>query len=199
MHIHQVCIYPAELIIQVLQFTCQERMPTRKRIREYLGAPSRNKKSRSSSPTSSNAPANTALSSVVPGSIVRASASSSTPAGPAHATGDQSVNPQPPVILVPGKNGAFQKAVQEYIYNLSHDDKAAFLSATDVMEKLRELQKGKSRIPTTRMQRVQKVLQCVQRFLGSIAVCIQHSPQISSLVVGGLHCILTVSITSLAS
>ena len=93
------------------------------------------------------------------------------------------------------QNEAFQKATQEYIDHLSDDDKVAFQSATDIMEKLGELQQGRFRISsshTTRVQKVQKVLQCVKQFLGSIAICIQHHPEISSLVVGGLNCILTV-------
>ena len=101
-----------------------------------------------------------------------------------------------PAIAVSLKNEAFQKAIQEYLDNLSDDDKEAFRSATDVIEKLGELQQNKSHISnshTTRIQKVQKVLQCVKQFLESVAICIQHHPEVSSLVVGGLNCILTVS------
>lgn len=93
------------------------------------------------------------------------------------------------------KNEAFQQAIQAYIDNLSSDDKIAFQSATDVMQRLGELQQGKSYISSSyasHMQKAQKVLQCVKQFLGSITICIQHHPEISSLVVGGLNCILTV-------
>ena len=92
-------------------------------------------------------------------------------------------------IAVPLKNEAFQKAIQECLDNLSDDDKEAFRSATDVIEKLGELQQGKSRISsshTTGTQKVQKVLQCVKQFLVSVAICIQHHSEVSSLVVGGL-------------
>jgi hypothetical protein len=41
--------------------------------------------------------------------------------------------------------------------------------------------------------RINKVLQLINKFLGSVAICIQHNPQISSLVVGGFHCVLSVS------
>ena len=44
---------------------------------------------------------------------------------------------------------------------------------------------------------MEKVLQCVKSFMGSLVVFIQHSPQISSLVVGGVNCILTVCIVIL--
>ena len=78
--------------------------------------------------------------------------------------------------------------------NLSDDDKVAFHSATDVMEKLGELQQETPGTLSPRTtQKVQKVLQCMKQFMGSIGIFIQHSPEISSLVVGGLNCILTVS------
>lgn len=117
--------------------------------------------------------------------------------GPAHPAGNSFLNCQPPTISAPAKNEAFEKALQVHIDKLEEDDKAAFQSATDVMEKLAEFQQDKSRISashTNCVERVKKVLQCMSQFLGSVTICIQHSPQISSLVVGGLHCILTVSI-----
>lgn len=152
------------------------------------------------SASSNNTPCTTISSNVQSGSLTIASGSTSNlianSSGPAHATRSQPPNPEPPAIPVPVKNEAFQKAVQEYIDTLSDDDKAAFQSDTDVMKKLEELQQSKSRLfisHPTLMQRVHKVLQCMKQFMGSIAICIQHQPQISSLVVGGLHCILTVS------
>ena len=89
---------------------------------------------------------------------------------------------------IPTKSEA-QKAIKEYIDTLSDDDQIAFQSATDVMQKLAELKQNKPCISNLHLQRVQKVLQCVKRF---IAIYIQHSPRIYSLVVGGLHCVLTV-------
>ena len=142
--------------------------------------------------TPARTPDTTLLSHVTSGSsgeTDRATVGSRTLAGLAH-------DPQPPAIAVPLKNVAFQKAIQECLDNLSDDDKEAFRSATDVIEKLGELQQGKSRISsshTTRTQKVQKVLQCLKQFLVSVAIGIQHHPEVSSLVVGGLNCILTVS------
>ena len=180
----------------------------RKRLPRFLEASLRPKRPRGSSPNppsvSNSNPPNNIPSNVVSGSIVRASgstgegtASFSPLIAPAHAAGTQFPNPQLPTISTPVRNEAFQKAIQEYIDKLSEDDKVAFRSAPDVMVKLAELQQqqGRSGISishTTLMQRVQNVLQCVKRFLGSIAICIQHHPETSSLVVGGLHCILTV-------
>ena len=196
-----------------LRFAHQKRMSSgkgKKRFQELLEVPFRHKKSRSSSPSTTPRPAlsSTTSNTIIPTnamlrSLVGASAStsigtasSSTLAGPAYATRHQSLNPQSSPTSTLVKNDSFQKAIQEYIHNLSDDDKVAFQSATDVMEELGKLQQGGLRIPTshsTWIQKVQKVLQCMKQFLGSVAICVQHSPQISSLVVGGLHCILTVS------
>ena len=93
------------------------------------------------------------------------------------------------------RDGAFQKAIQTYIQELSDDDREAFLSASDVMECLEDSE-GKSLISASLWTRVEKVLQCVKHFMGSLGIFIQHSPEISSLVVGGVNCILTVYITS---
>lgn len=115
---------------------------------------------------------------------------------PAQSTRVQPPNFQSIAIPVPVRNEAFQKALLESLGKLSGDDKAAFQSATDVMNKLGEFQQGKSRISSshaTLTQKVQKVLRCVGRFLTSITIGIQNHPEISSLVVGGLHCVLTVS------
>ena len=162
----------------------------RKKLGELLKAPFHRNKSRTSSPSPTPVPG--LASSNTPANITVATPLSN----PAQATGNQALNSQSPAIPVPGKNEAFEKAIQEHINNLSTEDKVAFQSATDVMKKLGELQQVKSPTSsshTTRTQKVQKVLQCVKQFLASVAICIQHSPEISSLVVGGLHCVLTVS------
>ena len=177
----------------------------RERVREFLTAPFQRHKSGSRSPSPSPAsslipgpalsdtPANTPNATLLSDDISGSSSTTDKGFGSTVlATGDQPPNPQSPAT--PIKSGAFQKAIQEYMDNLSDDDKAAFQSATDVMEKIGELQQGKSRTPSspTRMQKVQNVLQCVKKFLGTVAICIQQNPEITSLVVGGLNCILTV-------
>lgn len=147
----------------------------RESLRGLLKVPFRRQKSRSPSPSPTPAsPSGLACSNTPPGSP----------------------NPQSLATSGPVRNKAFQKAIQEYIDNLPDDDKMAFQSATDVMERIGELQKDKSRTSSShpcQVQRVQKVLQCVKLFLVSVAICIQQNPEISSLVVGGLNCILTVS------
>ena len=169
-------------------------------MEDFLEMPFRHKKSKGSSthPTPADIPGTTVFSSVISGSSVRTDngISSCTLVVPDFVPGGPPPDPQSLAIPVPGKNVAFQQAIQECIDNLSDDDKRAFQSATNVIEKLGELQQDKSTIPgshTSRMQKVQKVLQCVNQFLVSVAICIQHHPEISSLVVGGLNCILTVS------
>lgn len=107
-------------------------------------------------------------------------------AGPTHTTA--------PPSLVLAKDEALQKAIQEYIGKISNDDKEAFRNAPDIIERLQEMQCNKKpRIPSSFTTRVENVLQCVRCFMSSLAIFIQQSPEISSLVVGGVNCILTVS------
>ena len=115
--------------------------------------------------------------------------------GSTDATRDQLPNPKPLAHSVPAKNEAFQQAIKKYTDNLSDDDRVAFKSAADIMEELGRLSQSKSDTSSfhNTQNKVQKVLQCMKKFLESVAICIQQSPEISSLVVGGLHCILTVS------
>ena len=151
-----------------------------------------------SSPAFSNAPGNTPdtapLTNVVSGPNARTDTRLE--------IADQSPNPQSTAIFIPVQNQALQKTIQDCIDHLSDDDKVAFQSATDVVDKLGELKQGTSHISIshpTCMERVQKVQQCVKQFLGSISICIQHNSEISLLGVGGLRCILTVSTTYSAS
>ena len=86
-----------------------------------------------------------------------------------------------------------QKVIQEHVKKLSDDDKTAFHSASDIIVRLQEMQGiGKPAISGSLMSRVEKVLQCVKGFMGSLGIFIQQSPEISSLVVGAVNCILTV-------
>ena len=124
-----------------------------------------------------------------------ASAGTMHSSGPVSAAASRSVNPQLPTPPVPAN--AFQKAIQKCVAELSLDDKTAFLSAPCVLERLREVQcNDKSLISSSRLARAEKVLQCVKHFMGSLAIFIQHSPVISSLVVGGVNCLLTVCTSS---
>ena len=85
----------------------------------------------------------------------------------------------------------WQKAIQEY--ELSDDDKEAFRSAPDIIERLEEMERNrKSPISSSLASRVKKVLHCVKNFMDSLKIFVQKSPEISSLVVGGVNCILTV-------
>lgn len=42
--------------------------------------------------------------------------------------------------------------------------------------------------------RIEKTLQFMKHFMDSVAICIQCNPEISSLVVGGFNCVLSVSL-----
>ena len=89
-------------------------------------------------------------------------------------------------------DGALQKALQEYVQKLSDDDRAAFQSAPNIMERLQEMQSnGETLLSSSLTTRVEKVLQFFKNFMSSLSVFGQQSPEIS-LVVGGVNCILTV-------
>ena len=114
--------------------------------------------------------------------------------GPMHTAGAQSINPQFPIRV---KDEALQKAIQEYVSKLSNEDKAAFHSSPDIIERLQEMERNsKSPISSSLTARVETVLQCIKHFMGSLAIFIQHHPEISSLVVGGVNCILIVRTSS---
>lgn len=121
--------------------------------------------------------------------------STPTPSQPniSHATAGPTHTTAPPSQVL-ATDEALQKAIQEYIGKISNDDKEAFRNAPDIIERLQEMQSNKKpRIPSSFTTRVENVLQCVRCFMSSLAIFIQQSPEISSLVVGGVNCILTVS------
>lgn len=124
-------------------------------------------------------------------------ASSPGPSGPAPTKATpQPSNVQPPLAPVLSKNKAFEMAVAVILQkhsDLSEDDKKAFQSASDidVIKELNKAQHGTLLISGS-LSRVQKVLECVDRLMGPLKIFIQHHPDISALVVGGLKCILMV-------
>ena len=108
------------------------------------------------------------------------------------AAGAHSVNLELPTQPMPAKRGdeALQQAIQGYVKKLSDDDKAAFQAAPDIIERLQEMKcNGKSLISSSLTTRVEKVLQCLKIFMG---IFIQQCPGISSLVIGGVNCIMGV-------
>lgn len=104
-----------------------------------------------------------------------------------HTIGDQSLKIQSSKTSAPVVNELSQKTIQNYIENLSTDDKKDFQLARDVMKT-----PAGSRIPID-ITRIQQMQQCVKEFLGFIANFTSHDPQVSSLGMGGLNCIMTVS------
>ena len=112
--------------------------------------------------------------------------------GVMHAIGAHSENLQLATLPVQVKGETLKEvtSIQEYVDKLSDDDKVAFLSAPDIIEHLHEIQSnGKSLITNSLTTRVEKVLQCVKSFMGSLSIV--HS-EISALVIGGANCILMV-------
>ena len=113
---------------------------------------------------------------------------------PVHTAGAQSVNLQSHTLPVPAKKDeVLQRVIQKYVNTLSSEDKGAFKSAPDILEHLQEMQCNRKRlISSSLVDRVGKVLECVKHFMGSLGIFIQHNPEISALVVGGVNCVLMV-------
>lgn len=111
-----------------------------------------------------------------------------------HAAGAQSVNLQSTTVAVPVKKSEqLQKAIQVYINTLSDEDKAAFQFAPDILNHLETMQGNRKRLFSDSLTtRVGKVLDCMKFFMSSLTIFIGHHPEISSLVVGGVNCILMV-------
>ena len=120
----------------------------------------------------------------------------STPAstGPMHAGGTHSVNLKWPTTSKREKG--FQQAIQECLQKLPEDDKAAFQSAPNIIDRLHEMQRsGKPLVSSSLTSRVEKVLQCVENFMNSLGILTQDS----LLVVGGVNCVFTVCTSGIYS
>ena len=112
---------------------------------------------------------------------------SNTPGPPGQASPSLSADPSI------ASTSAFIKTMQDYVDNLSHDDKEAFRSAPDIIGKLWELQRSQPHITGPLTNRVQKVVQCMKNFMMSIISVVQPRSEICSLVVDGANSVLTVS------
>lgn len=73
-------------------------------------------------------------------------------------------------------------------------DKAAFQCAGDIMDNIRAMDNKNAATSISRDfgVRIEKILQFIKRFATTVGACVQFSPEISSLVVGGMNCVLTV-------
>ena len=117
-------------------------------------------------------------------------------ANPMHTAGAHSLNFEVSTALME-MGEALQTAIQEYVNKLSDDDKAAFQSAPNIIEHLQAMHlNGKSLISSSLTSRVEKVLQCVKNSLASLGIFVQHSSEITLLVVGGINCIFSVGTSS---
>jgi hypothetical protein len=67
-------------------------------------------------------------------------------------------------------------------------------SEEDLMQKVMAWDEEHQRVSKARrvLPRVKKILDVANLYLGAIGICIQYSPEISSLVVGGFRCIIDV-------
>ena len=122
---------------------------------------------------------------------------------PPDVPGAHASNPESPTAPEPATTEAFQIAIHAYINDrLPGDAKKDFQSASDIMEtpQMRLVHRSGSgntmHISSSVSDRVKKILESLRHFTGSVAICVQHSPEISSLIIGGVNCILMVSTSS---
>jgi hypothetical protein len=68
--------------------------------------------------------------------------------------------------------------MERRIEQLSDAGRVAFLSAEDVLEMIREAIDSQARNSLSRSvsERAEKALCCIQLFVDSVAICIQHNP-----------------------
>ena len=114
---------------------------------------------------------------------------------PTKEIGAKSLNLQS-LTKVPAQTLAIVQTIKDYVDSFSHNDREPFRFAPDIVEKLWELQRSQSRIcsiPGALTTRAQKVIRCMKSFVVSITSVIQPLPEICSLAVGGVNCVLTVS------
>jgi hypothetical protein len=119
------------------------------------------------------------------------------PAGPL----DQEQNSGPRADIAPPihANPAFLDALKEYEEKLSDEERKEFdpttaASPQSLLSAALQLDTDHRERSSSRSLacRVKKILESMDRFMGVLCIAIQHSPEVSSLVVGGIRCILDV-------
>lgn len=108
------------------------------------------------------------------------------------------VSPSPSDSPEPPRNVAFAQALQEHINGLKEDEKAAFqhasrgISEKNILHGLQGL--GDDHMQNSLLRRhsesLTKFLGLLDRFLGGVGIAIQQSPDVSSLVVGGVRLLI---------
>ena len=103
------------------------------------------------------------------------------------------------------RNAAFADALQQHVLKLSPVESAAFrashqsLTPESILVKVKAYDQAHNRGSASRKcaEKVDKSLRILNQFLASIAIAIQSNPDLSSLIVGGLRCIVDVIISLL--
>lgn len=105
------------------------------------------------------------------------------------------VSPSPSDSTEPPRNVAFAQALQEHINGLKKDEKADFQHASrginekNILHDLQGLDDDhmQSSLLRRHSESLTKFLGLLSRFLGGVGIAIQQSPDVSSLVVGGVR------------
>ncbi|TGZ77426.1 hypothetical protein EX30DRAFT_366680 [Ascodesmis nigricans] len=121
---------------------------------------------------------------------------------------NQTSNAPPPYVLVSEydtsdalpANQAFLQAIKRYELRLSEDERADFSSPIDVLMKVRAIDETHNEKSVSRRfaARIEKVLKGLNSYMDIVQTMVQHSPEISSLVVGGVMFILNLGIQFVA-
>jgi hypothetical protein len=108
----------------------------------------------------------------------------------------------------PDPNRTFQLALVKAAKDLEPSERTAFLQAFDSISleqtiqtanKLKTLEEQDARLRARRVSRpLEPAIRVLEQFMASIAIGIQQSPEISSLVVGGVRLLIDVSIFEIA-
>lgn len=97
----------------------------------------------------------------------------------------------------------FREALEIHKQSLSPEQQQAFLGASGIglLDIVKQLDQQHSEGSRTRksVMRVQGFLQVVDVYLNALVILVQHSPEYSSLVVGGLRYFLDVSCAACSS
>ncbi|KAH7389091.1 hypothetical protein BKA64DRAFT_711194 [Cadophora sp. MPI-SDFR-AT-0126] len=127
---------------------------------------------------------------------------------PGHATGhasDPTLHPSPVVTIstpasssnVPGDNQAYRDAINKVVEKLDESEKEAFrqayqqISPERTLDTIRRLDSSDEASRTrSGAKALEPAMKIIETSMRSVAISIQHSPEISSLVVGGVRLII---------
>ncbi|PGG98467.1 hypothetical protein AJ80_09528 [Polytolypa hystricis UAMH7299] len=100
------------------------------------------------------------------------------------------------------QNAALELAIRKHLDQLSDDEKDAFQNAAisltedGLLDQVRHLDTDHKAVSVFRhrAEQISKLFRFLDLFMGGITVSIQHSPEISSLIIGGIRLVLDIAL-----